>query len=84
MKFLLLKRIREIKGPFALDDNDITFLLSSANGLICNHAIYFFLSSELGAAPIPDDKYLHLRRQVRTDSKRSLTKQDVQHNVNSF
>ena len=43
------------KGPFALD-NDIIFLSSSVNGLIGNHATHFFLSSEMGAAPIPDDK----------------------------
>ena len=44
------------KGPFTLDDNDVIFLSTSVNGIIGNHATHFFLSSEMGAARIPDDK----------------------------
>ena len=53
-------------GPFTLDDNDIIFLSSSVNGLIGNHATHFFLSSEMGTAPIPDDKNMHHCHQVWT------------------
>ena len=32
------------KGPFTLDDNDITFLSPSVNGIIDDHATHFFFS----------------------------------------
>ena len=51
-----LKFIGEYEGPFTLDDKDTIILSSSVNGIIGNHATHFFLSSEMGAAPIPDDK----------------------------
>ena len=54
---------------FVADDNEIIFLSSGVNGPIGDHATYFFLSSEIGAAPIPDDKNLHRCRQVRTGDK---------------
>ena len=49
------------KGPFTLGDNDfnilcchLTFLSSSVNNYIGNHATHFFVIG-MGAAPIPDD-----------------------------
>ena len=50
-----------------LGDNDIIFLSSSVNGLIGHYANHFFLSSEMGAVPIAEDRNMHRRRQVRTD-----------------
>ena len=42
-------------SAFALDDN-IIFFSSNTIGLIGNHTTHFFLSSEIGAAPIPGEK----------------------------
>ena len=58
-----------VRARLHLTTATLFFLSPSANSLIGNHAnaTHFFLSSEIGAAPIPDDK-MDLCRQVRTDS----------------
>ena len=52
---IVFNNIKVADGTKALDDIHIIFLSSSVNVITGNNAAYFFLSSEMGVAPIPRD-----------------------------
>ena len=62
---ILANNCMPVRARSHLKTMTLLFLSSSANGSICNHATHFFLSSEMSAAPIPNDKNMHRCRQVR-------------------